>query len=353
MNHPIPLRRRRLMGLVAGAAIAGGTAARAASAVVAFPDGATLLVAGPSGSNTDGWARLLAPPLSAALPGNPTLRTTESGGVDGVTGANQFDARVSPDGATALLLPGSAPLAWLVGDPRVHFDVTRWVPVVAVLGSGVLVGRRDLLAAAPRARLRIAASTPAGPELAALLALYLLGIETAPVFGLPQGGPAENALARGRVDAVFLCGRDVPARAQALRPAQPLFSTGTMDDLGAPVRDPQFPMVPTLEELCIRLRGRPPVGALYSAWRATAEAAQLDAGMVLPLLTPATIVALWRRAGAQAVSAPSLQTAGTQIAVRPVAAPAALVSIAAVATNSSALLELRRWLAVRFNWRPS
>jgi hypothetical protein len=340
---------------MAGAALARGAVARAAGTTAAetFPDGATLLVAGPAGGNTDDWAKLLAPPLGAALPGSPAIRTTESGGADGVTGANQFDARVSPDGSTALLLPGAAPLAWLVGDPRVHFDVTRWVPVFAALGSAVLVGRPDLLAAAPRTRLRIAASSPTGAELAALLGLHLLGIETVPVFGLAQHGPAEDALARGHVDAVFLSGRDVPRRAAALPRARALFSMGALNEIGAPARDPQFPAIPNLEELCIQLRGRPPTGALYHAWRATAEAAQMDAGMVLPLLTPASVVALWRRAGTQAVSTPALQSAGTDIAVRPLAAPMALVSVAAVAADASALLELRRWLALRLNWRPS
>ena len=47
----------------------------------------------------------------------------EIGSADGVTGANQFEARGAPDGQTVLLVPGQAAVAWMVGDPRAQFDV--------------------------------------------------------------------------------------------------------------------------------------------------------------------------------------------------------------------------------------
>jgi hypothetical protein len=39
--------------------------------------------------------------------------------------------------------------------------------------------------------------------------------------------------------------------------------------------------------------------------------------------------------------------------VRPLGGPAATASTAAAAAHSTALLELRRWLASRFNWHPA
>ncbi len=93
-----------------------------------FADGATLLVAGPESGATDRWAALLGPALGRGLPPGTQVHTEAVGGPDGVTGANQFEARTTPDGTTALLLPGSAALAWLVGDPRARFDAAHWMP---------------------------------------------------------------------------------------------------------------------------------------------------------------------------------------------------------------------------------
>ena len=78
---------------------------------------------------------------AAGFPGRPQIMTQPVGGLDGVTGANRLDALVVPDGKTAAILPGAALIAWLTGDSRVHFDPTRWVPLMAGANSGVLVVR--------------------------------------------------------------------------------------------------------------------------------------------------------------------------------------------------------------------
>jgi hypothetical protein len=39
--------------------------------------------------------------------------------------------------------------------------------------------------------------------------------------------------------------------------------------------------------------------------------------------------------------------------VRPLGEPVATANIAATATDATSLLELRHWLAGRFNWHPS
>ena len=101
-------------------------------AATGLPEGAGLIIAGPPQGRLDRWADLLVPALGRAMPSAfarpamPPLMRSAVGGVDGVTGANQFEARISPDGGTALLLPGSAAMAWLVGDPRAQFDAARW-----------------------------------------------------------------------------------------------------------------------------------------------------------------------------------------------------------------------------------
>ena len=348
----IRVGRRQAIGLLAGTLPVPAWAAAPPADPLA--QGATMLVAGPLSGDTDRWAEWLAPLIAPRLGAGTTLRREAVGGADGVTAANQFDARVSPDGTTAMLIPGDAALAWLVGDPRAQFDAAHWVPIFAGIGSGVVIGRIPAAGLVGQTPLRIGAATPGGADLPALLGLELAGIQFAPVFGLTSEMAAENALAQGAVDLVFLHGQLVPARMTALRRsgAVPLFALGTISETGQVVRDPLLPEVPTLPETCVRLHGVAPGGPLWEAWRASSAAVQLDVSLVLPQLTPAALVALWRRACREAAGSPELQAAVAPLELRALASPLATASGAAVATNATALLELRRWLATRFNWRP-
>jgi len=329
------------------------TTPNAPVAAMPFPDGVTLLVAGPADAALNHWADALQPALEQSLPPDTTIRRLNIGGADGVTGANQFEARGAPDGLTAMLVPGQSVLAWLVGDPRVQFDARCWLPVMAGVTAGIVAGRPAALAG--DRGLRIAAAGPAGPDLPALLGCDLLDMRIEPVFGLAEPGAARKAFAQNAVDAVFLRGHNVPGQLADLAAtgAQPLFTLGAFDEAGNPVRDPAFPDVPILSELAAAGSGGKPEGPLYHAWCASAAAAQLEFGLVLPRLTSAAMVALWRRAGADAAAAPGVQTLAASLGVRPLAGVAAPACIAATAADSAALLELRRWLAKRFNWRPT
>jgi hypothetical protein len=350
IRPPSGFGRRSFVRACAGLPLLAGSAfGRSAHADTGFAEGATLVVAGPEQGRLDQWAGLIAPALSRGLPAGTVLRRHPAGGNDGVTGANQFEARATPDGHTAMLLPGDAALAWLTGDPRAHFDAARWVPIVAGWTPGVVVSRVSLGALPAGSRLRIAAAEPAGPDLAALLGLELLRIEAAPVFRLASFAAARAAAVARTVDAVFLHGEGVPRQAAQLAHdgLTPVFSLGLPDGMGGTSRDPLFAEIPTLEEL---LAADPtPLGPLHAAWRAAAAAAQIDFALVLPQLTPAAMVALWRRAGALVPGAPELrQAAGA--GVRPIATPATFT--ASLAPDAAALLELRRWLADRYNWQP-
>jgi hypothetical protein len=126
-----------------------------------------------------------------------------------------------------------------------------------------------------------------------------------------------------------------------------------LDADGAPGHDPAFADVPTFVELHVTLRGAKPAGARYDAWRAAAAATQLEFGLVLPRLTSAAMVALWRRAASQAVGEAGVQELTNTFAVCPLDGVAAAAAMSSVAADAAALLELRGWLATRFNWRPT
>ncbi|HEY3848824.1 MAG TPA: hypothetical protein VGL95_17100 [Acetobacteraceae bacterium] len=355
--------RRRLLGLLASLPILPGRVGRSmaapsfgispALADTPFPDGATILVAGPDGGAMDRWAGLLQSALAQSLAPGIVMRQTAAGGADGVTGANQFDTRVAPDGRTVLLAPGETVLDWLVGDPRAKFDVGHWVAVMACVTPAVVVGRSAAFASG--GSVRIAAARPAGHDLPAVLGIELLGGRAELVPLVLDEDALQTAFARNAVDAVLLRGHRVPDQAKALvdAGAEPIFALGARDNTGALTRVAQFPDVPTLPELYAQRRGAPPAGPIFDAWCAAAAASQLEFGLVLPQLTPASMVALWRRAGTDAAGALDVQSPALALDVRPLGGPAATANTAPVAANEAALLALRKWLASRFNWRPA
>ena len=307
-----------------------------------------MLVAGPAGGPLDLRADTLIRVLAHGLPEGTAVRRNSIGGPDGVTGCNQFEARIAPDGNTVLMLPGAAMLAWLVGDPRARFDAGRFIPVLAGTAPGVLVSRRPLGNDGAATVLRVAAARPDSADLSTLLALDLLGIRARPVFGLSDAA-ADAALAARAVDAVLLLGPNAPRRAERLAHdgAQPVLSLGAPGDDGTVLRHPAFPDVPTLQEVFMSEHGRPPTGELYEAWQAVAASAQLTFMLALLSPSPAALVALWRQAATQAAPL----GAGTD--VRLIASPAVNGFAAPLAADVGALFALRRWLADRLNWQPA
>jgi hypothetical protein len=354
--------RRHLLGLLASLPVLGwlGRSRAAPSfgispalADTPFPDGATILVAGPDGGAMDRWAHLLGPALAQSLAPGFGLQQVTAGGADGVTGANQFDTRVAPDGRTVLLAPGETVLDWLVGDPRAKFDVGHWVTVMACTTPALVVGRAATFAAA--GSVRIGAAHPAGPDLPAVLGIELLGGRAELVPGAVEEEALQTAFARNAVDAVLLRGHKVPDQAKALADAgaEPIFTLGARSDAGALIRVAEFPDVPTLPELYAQRRGAPPAGPIFDAWCAAAAASQLEFGLMLPQLTPAAMVALWRRAATDAAGALDVQSSAMWLNVHPLGGPAATANTAPAAANEAALLALRKWLAGRFNWQPA
>ena len=338
-------RRRAVLTLLAGLPLIG----RAAMAtpvprpVSTIPE-AVVLIAGPDGGLLDRWSRVVQPALAQALPPETMLTRNAVGGPDGVTGANQFATRGDPDGRTVLLAPGDAAIAWLVGDPRAKYDLSRWTSVMACLTPGVLVVRPGALRA--RKAVRIALPHLASTGLAGLLALEILGVTAEPVLTVPADGVAA-AFGRGAIDAAFARGHKVDRQVAELVAAggQPLLALGGRDETGRPVRDEAFPTLPVLTELTQAN------GPLLDSFHAAATAARLECTLVLPQLTPAARVALWRQAAIEATAALDVQALALAVGARVVGGAEA--SAAAPATSPPALLALRQWLVARHKWQPA
>lgn len=335
----------------------GGYAASVAWALPALGDSNAaslqLLVAGPSGEQTDRWATAWALSLSSGFPGAPNILTEPVGGLDGVTGGNRLEALVVPDGKTAALLPGAALVAWLTGDTRVHFDPTRWAPVLGGSQSGVLVVRlagkqANLKSLQGFGGLRFAADNPESNDLAALIALERMGVQNTPVFGLRGTEAKTKAFAVGDVDAVFLCGEGVPEDVAPLSAngGVPVFTIGKISNgvLGA---DPLFSGVPEAGAFA------PASPWLQAAYQAAAAAARLDYFMVLPRLSSPAAVADWRQAAAAAaIGDAALQSAASASGVGLLASADAIAELSALNISLADQAGLQSFLAQRFGWHP-
>ncbi len=338
-----------------------GNGSDPAAPPIGAPGQPTLLVGGAPGGTARAFADLLAPLLGASLAGlqaqgaDGAVSVATAGGLDGVTAANEFEARAAPDGSAALMVPGTAAMAWLAGDPRVHFDAGLWVPAFAAVAPGVVVGRMALSSLGVGAPVRLAASTPAGCELPAILGLELLRLRADPVFGLRQQAEQEAALRDGRADAMLLSGPKVPERLAGLRQAgfEPLFALDGVDGTAEPARNPALPDVETLHEIALRAFSRPVAGPLAPAYRAASAASMLDALLVLPQLAPAGAVARWRAACTRASMAPSVVSATGAASLQALAATASVDAVSAILVGETTLLDLHRFLADRFGWRPA
>lgn len=328
--HPVLSRRGCLLGGL------GATLAWARPAGAMLPAAATLLVPGPEDGPHARFAARLGASLARGATTAMRLRHSVLGGPDGVTAANRFAAEAAPDGRTLLLLAGAAPLARLVGDPRARFDATGWVPVCAVQGSAVVAGREAMPAPGRAPRFGLAA--PDVPAAAALLGLDLLGLVASPVLGLPAR-QAEAALVQGQVDAVLLTGSEIPLRLAAAG-AKPWF---TLEAAGG--RDPALTDIPSLLDLVL---GGPP--ELRLALAAAAASARLQAGLVLPALTPATLVADWRAAAQRWLDEEGRQDLSPWL--RALTGVEAGPLVAALTPPPAAVVAYREWLLRRLNWRP-
>ena len=347
-----PLRRARAAaGLTSAAAPPLATSSALASDISS--DYNLLLVAGPATGRLAQWANLLCPLIGPGLGNGGSLHWNAVGAADGVTAANQFDARVSPDGSTAMLLPGAAATAQLPGDPRAQFDAGSWVAGLAGVSSTVVMGRVPLAELPTNAPLLVLADEPGGADLPILLGLSLLGYDVKPINSQNTLGDPRAALAGGQINIASITGsavRDVAVWQDA--GLVPLFSLGSIDTDGGIGADPMFPALPSLQNLLLA-KGVSPLRPLPTAWRALCAAKQLTLGLVLPQLTPASRVAQWRQACTDGINSLTIQAIAATESLRFLSPPLPVATIAALTAPAGAQLELHQWLDNRLGWRPS
>jgi hypothetical protein len=305
-----------MIGASWAAAALLGRPLRAATGV---PEAATLLVPGPEGSPAAEFGTRAAQGLARGLVQAAALRVSLLGGPDGITAANRFAASTAPDGRMLLVLTGQAAQALLVGESRARYEPRHWPAIAGSLVPVLVAGRGPLNGAQP-------------------LRLGLPGRGATPVF-LPAGLGPDAAIGAGVADAVVLSGRDAIARTVALG-LEPWFSF----DGERPGRDTALAEVASFGELL----GDRPQRELVAASRAAGAALRVRGLLVLPALTSADSVALWRGAArnwVEEVREPEETT------TRPVGGEEAADLLATLCPPSEISTAYRDWLRRRLNWQ--
>lgn len=269
------------------------------------------------GGGSDVWARLYAPFLQKYLPGNPTIAVKNMPGGGSIIGSNHFHMRAKPNGLTVFGSSGSTSFPYLLENPKVKYDFSKYHIVFATPVGGVAYINpklgvktvRDLKGL--KAELAYASQGATSLDIIPLLAFEMLGLDVKAVFGYKGRGPGRVAFEQGETNIDY---QTTPAYIKNVRPlieqgiAIPLMTWGTLDDEGNIVRDPVEPDVPSMPEAYEILYDKKPRGPAFNAWKAFFIAGfGVQKAMWLPEKTPPDVVQAYREAAAKVIADPEFQ----------------------------------------------
>jgi tripartite-type tricarboxylate transporter receptor subunit TctC len=340
-----------LAALAPGAAPAADFAGKTIEFVIPFA----------TAGGSDVWARFFAPYLSENLPGKPTVVVKNVPGGGSITGTNQFVQRAKPDGLSILGTSGSTQLPYLLGDPRVRYELKELIPVLVSPTGGVVYVNPSLGAKDARdipklrgKKMKYGSQGATSLDLVPVLAFEIMGLDVDPVFGLNRG-PARVAYERGeslidyQTSSAYLS--NVVPLVKAGK-AVPLFTWGVLDDKGEFTRDPTFPDLPHFAEAYEMAYGKKPSGTAFEAYKAFVVAGfAAQKPMFLPKGTPQDIVDAYVQALDKVVKNPAFkEKAGDELGeYRQAVGPAARKAVqVALNVDDKSRAWVRDWLTRRF-----
>ncbi len=245
-------------------------------------------------------ARIYARSLSKHLPGKPRIIVRNLPGGGGTIAPN-YVYKVKPDGLTLLITSVAVPLAQLLGQRGVDYDLTKMTLLVGTESynvfytkSGIVNRPEDL----PKAKgLSYGGSSGTSTIIVLfMIAKQLLDIPARFTSGYEGGGDARRAFLSGEInmtaDSIFAY--------EAIEPyvrtgeVMLLFQTGMIDEKGNVARGPGFAQTPTTGELYENIYGKPPAGMTWDAYRVTLTAhSQGYTGLFLPPTPDSMVRVFW------------------------------------------------------------
>lgn len=255
------------------------------------------------GGGGDTWARFNAPFFMKHIPGNPVIIVSNIPGGGSIKGANLFAERTRPDGIMILGTSGTTQMPYLLDDPRVRYDYSKYKPIMAYPTGGVVycspklgiqsAAEIDKILDIP---LKYASQGPTSLDIVPMFSFDLAGLNVEAVFGFRGRGAGRLAFERGEV---LIDYQTSSAYIKNVMPlvekgeAIPLFSFGALDEEGNLIRDPSFPDLPHFGEVYQQL-GYQREGIEWDTWFAFMSAGFGGMKLLLtPKETPQEIVDLY------------------------------------------------------------
>jgi tripartite-type tricarboxylate transporter receptor subunit TctC len=224
------------------------------------------------GGGTDSLARLMQPFYERHLPGKPKILVINKPGAGGIVGGNYFQSHAKKDGTWVMAISTSTVLNYVLGDPRVKFDIKKWEPIVLLPRGNMMYARKELglkglapkamvekLRTFPQDALVHGGKTPTSSEINKILAYELLGVKLKLVWGMKGNGPMALAFERGEFTLMFDNSLSYKNNRKHFRTsgiANELFTFGApdangkwKDANGKWLRDPTWPKTPTFYEI--------------------------------------------------------------------------------------------------------
>ncbi len=224
------------------------------------------------GGGTDSLTRSLVPFMEKYLPGNPKILVINKPGAGGIVGGNYFESKGKKDGTWVMALSTSTVMNYLLGDPRVKFDIKGWEPIIMLPRGNMVYSRSELglkglgpkafvekLRSIPKDKLVFGGKTPTSSAINKRMALSLLGVEVKDVWGMKGNGPMAQAFERGEFTVNFDNSLSYMNNRKGFRDsgiATEMYTHGAPDAKGSwkdangkYYRDPTWPNVPTIYEL--------------------------------------------------------------------------------------------------------
>ena len=325
MNSTTMSRSRRGLFAVAasvalvlsGCGSPGGGGNEATAEGAKLPSRVDLVIPFAEGGGTDVWARFLAPYLEKHAEGNPKFVPENVPGGESITGANQYVRQGGTDGKKVLVTSGSTYLPALLRRKEVQYDFTKMRLLLLNGTSGVIYGSKEsgLTKGAdltnPPKPLKYGGISATGADLSLLQAFDLLGVDLDATFGFEGRGPARLALERGEINIDYQTTSAYQTQVEPMvqsGKAVPLMSYGAVDESGNPIRDPNLPDIPTVEEVYEQIHGKKPEGPAYEAYRSVLLASMIyQKGIWANEGTPDSLVKAYSDAAKKIAEDPDFQ----------------------------------------------
>ncbi|MBP2076969.1 hypothetical protein [Oceanobacillus polygoni] len=234
-----------------------------------------------AGGGTDVFARFMTPYFAKHIEGKPRVQVENIPGGASITGTNEYANSRLPNGLNILTSSASSHVPFMLEQSSVDYDLNNFTPLIGAPSGGVVYTKPELAEGgienlmSLEEELFYAGISPTGLDLVTLLSFEVLKMDVKAVLGYEGRGPSRVAFEQGESNIDYQTTTAYKNSVEALVEegrAVPLYSLGQIDANGDLIRDPQFPDLPTIEEIYVDIYGEKPSGEVWDAYKQTVGA---------------------------------------------------------------------------------